>query len=46
MEHDELEHGGRSSKEPMPGTSKSVLDSLHDNDLNEHDGFGDDFGRT
>lgn len=39
----EMDHRNKhTSSEPMPGTSRSLLDTvgMHDND-----GFGDDFGR-
>lgn len=46
--HDGLEHDDITGKGPMPGTSRSLLDSLDPHDMGDNDGFGDDgdgFGR-
>lgn len=46
MEED-IEHDEFHDKEPMPGTSRSLLDSLEPHDIGDNDGFGDGdgFGR-
>lgn len=43
---EELGHTGgmQQSKEPIPGTSRSIMDSIDHHNLSE-DGFGDEFGR-
>lgn len=46
--HDGFEHDGITEKEPMPGTSRGLLDSLDPHEMGDNDGFGDDgdgFGR-
>lgn len=42
MDHDGIEH---SDKDQLPGTSRSILDSLEHHDLPDNDGFGDGFDR-
>lgn len=42
MDHDGIDAG---DKDQLPGTSRSILESLDHGDLTDNDGFGDGFGR-